>query len=501
MKKKILMLLLCVMLICVSLFIGERTLAATNVPMIETEESTTDPSSGDIHEHTYNPAGKIEPTCTEDGKEVFTCGCGESYFNTIKKLGHDYAKVKTVAPRVSAKGYSIYKCKRCGDEVKKDFVPALKNIKVASVENVKSEYIFTGKQIKPKPVVKDGTAKLRKGRDYTVYYSKNIKKGTAKLIITGKGKYGGKKTFSFKIKAADISKVSISGFNAYKKFTGVERKQGVTLKYKGKKLKNDVDFTKNYKNNVNLGTAELIIKGKGNFTGKLVKKYWIVRKGWFKEDGNCYYYSDKGKKYTGGQYQIGENYYFFNGSGVRQTGWQIVESCYCLFDRSSTKKVFGKTVDGISIDKNGNAVLTSWSSSKISVMMKAHKVMLNVTNPTDTMEEKRLKCFNWILSLPYRQYRKLNSMYKTAGWEMTFANDIFDRGQGCCVSQSAAAAFLFREIGYTDVYVCHDTGHAWLMIGDRLYDPVFAEAKSFSRNYNVIPYDYRKNPVGKRYIG
>ena len=84
---------------------------------------------------------------------------------------------------------------------------------------------------------------------------------------------------------------------------------------------------------------------------------------------------------------------------------------------------------------------------------------------------------------------------------MTFANDIFDNGQGCCVSQSAALAFLFREIGYTDVYVCHDTGHSWVTIGNILYDTVFAEAKSFAANYNVYPSDYRVNPVDKRYIG
>ncbi len=83
---------------------------------------------------------------------------------------------------------------------------------------------------------------------------------------------------------------------------------------------------------------------------------------------------------------------------------------------------------------------------------------------------------------------------------MTFAKDTFERHMGCCVSDASAIAFLFREIGYTDVAVCHDTSHAWATIGDRLFDPLFAESKGFDDNYNVIPSDYRINPVDKRYI-
>ena len=153
------------------------------------------------------------------------------------------------------------------------------------------------------------------------------------------------------------------------------------------------------------------------------------------------------------------------------------------------------------INKNGNAVITDWSKSKIATMMKAHKVLLQITNATDSMETKRLKAFNWVLSFPYHQYRQLRPIYRQSGWEMTFANDIFDKHQGCCVAESSAVAFLFREIGYSDVYVCHDTSHSWVTVGKYLFDPVFAEGKSFVKNYNVLPYDYRVNPVDKRFIG
>ena len=451
--------------------------------------------------HTYRSVSKTAPTCTAEGKEVFKCECGDSYTKTTPKLGHSLTKVKVVAPTLKAKGYTLYRCTRCGEEIKKNYTAMLKDISKASVTNIKAKYTYTGKAIKPNPAVKYGNTTLKKGTDYTVSYAANTKKGTAKLTIKGKGKYGGSKVITYKIAAAKISKATVSGLKSYKKYTGKATAQAVTLKFNGKTLKKGTDYTISYKNNVNVGTAQLIIKGKGNFAGTLTKKYKIVRTGWFKYNGNYYYYSGKGKKYTSGQYKIGSDYYYFAKSGVMQTGWVKVGSSYCLFDRISGKKVFNKTVDGIVINKSGNAKLNDWSRSKIATMIKAHNIMRSITNATDSMETKRLKCFNWVLSFPYHQYRLLRPIMRQDGWEMTFANDIFDYHQGCCVAESAATAFLFREIGYTDVYVCHDTGHSWVTIGQYLYDPVFAEAKDFSRNYNVLPYDYRANPVDRRYIG
>lgn len=69
-----------------------------------------------------------------------------------------------------------------------------------------ADQFYTGKEIEPELVVKnkDGV-KLERDIDYRLDYSNNIKKGTAKVIVTGIGNgYGGTKTVSFKIKAADV---------------------------------------------------------------------------------------------------------------------------------------------------------------------------------------------------------------------------------------------------------------------------------------------------------
>ena len=62
--------------------------------------------------------------------------------------------------------------------------------------------MFTGKAITQNVTVKVGNTVLKNGTDYTVSYSNNKKVGKATVTITGKGKYGGVITKTFKINPA-----------------------------------------------------------------------------------------------------------------------------------------------------------------------------------------------------------------------------------------------------------------------------------------------------------
>ncbi len=66
----------------------------------------------------------------------------------------------------------------------------------------KTSYVYTGKAKKPGVTVYYGTAKLKKGRDYTVSYTKNINAGKATVTIKGKGSYTGTVKKKFTIKKA-----------------------------------------------------------------------------------------------------------------------------------------------------------------------------------------------------------------------------------------------------------------------------------------------------------
>lgn len=133
-------------------------------------------------------------------------------------------------------------------------------------------------------------------------------------------------------------------------------------------------------------------------------------------------------------------------------------------------------------------------------MRTAARVAAKITKPSDTMEQKKMKCYRYIMKCDYRRYRFLEPIYKKKGWESTFANDIFKHHAGCCVSESSALAFLFHEIGYRNVYVCHDTSHAWVELNGRVYDNLFSKAKDFWKYYDCTYESFGLNPVDKRKI-
>jgi hypothetical protein len=70
----------------------------------------------------------------------------------------------------------------------------------SSVKLSRTKYTYDGHSKKPSVTVKYSGKKLKKNRDYTVSYRNNKKRGTAKVIVRGKGKYKGTVTKTFQIK-------------------------------------------------------------------------------------------------------------------------------------------------------------------------------------------------------------------------------------------------------------------------------------------------------------
>ena len=216
------------------------------------------------------------------------------------------------------------------------------------------------------------------------------------------------------------------------------------------------------------------VKGKKqvvNEKGKKVKKSFVTVK-------KKTYYCDKAGRVVYGWFQKGKQYYYASrSSGVIQ------------------KK---KKVDGIRVKKDGKAVKSKRNVAKIKTMIYARKQVALITKASDSKSQKLKKCFDWVISFPYVQHRKLDDIYKKKGWEVTVAQDIFTRGGGCCVSDAAAFGFLAKECGYSKVYVGHDTSHGWTEIKGRVYDPLFAEAKDYNKYYNCTYKTYGLWCVGKR---
>ena len=74
----------------------------------------------------------------------------------------------------------------------------------------------------------------------------------------------------------DITKSAISGIST-KTYTGKNITQSVKVKYNGKTLKSGTDYTVSYRNNINAGTASVVITGKGSYTGTKTASFQIAR--------------------------------------------------------------------------------------------------------------------------------------------------------------------------------------------------------------------------------
>ena len=62
-----------------------------------------------------------------------------------------------------------------------------------------SDASYTGKAIEPDVLVRFNGKTLVKGKDYDLSYSDNVKVGTARVTVTGKGNFNGKRDMTFKI--------------------------------------------------------------------------------------------------------------------------------------------------------------------------------------------------------------------------------------------------------------------------------------------------------------
>ena len=154
---------------------------------------------------------------------------------------------------------------------------ASEGISVAEI----GDQTWTGEEIKPNVVVKNGDAVLVNGTDYTFTYLNNTNAGMATVTITGKGGYDGTKTATFNI-VKSLRSGSTSGITfekiANQEWTGEEIKPDVTVKDgEEKTLAKDKDYTIEYLNNIDMGSADARISGSGYYTDDTVVTFNIFK--------------------------------------------------------------------------------------------------------------------------------------------------------------------------------------------------------------------------------
>ncbi len=142
----------------------------------------------------------------------------------------------------------------------------------------KTEYGYTGGEIKPAVKVVSGGRTLISGTDYTVSYQDNVNIGTGRVNVKGMGNYEGEAQATFSITQGSIGADSIAlSANSYP-FTGGAVTPAPTVKVGGKTLVKDTDYTVSYKNNTKAGTATVTVTGKGAYKGSASRSFTITKK-------------------------------------------------------------------------------------------------------------------------------------------------------------------------------------------------------------------------------
>ena len=156
------------------------------------------------------------------------------------------------------------------DTSRKYFIPTVDGIK---------DLPYTGFEVtQPDMEITVNGVTLKEDSDYEVSYSSNTEIGMATMDINFKGQYVGHLTRTFNVVQIEMSdeNITVAGIHNTR-YTGKKIVMSkLAVRADGRTLIPGTDYTVAYKNNLNPGTAEITIAGKGNYTGTVVKTFNIL---------------------------------------------------------------------------------------------------------------------------------------------------------------------------------------------------------------------------------
>lgn len=118
------------------------------------------------------------------------------------------------------------------------------------------------------PITREVKAKPSIGADeYEVSYENNLNAGTATIRVTGKGRLVGTLEYQFKINKVSLDGVPVELSFSHVQYDGNSHDVIPTVLVNGRELDYGADFTTDYWNTTDAGTATVVITGTGNYYG------------------------------------------------------------------------------------------------------------------------------------------------------------------------------------------------------------------------------------------
>ena len=151
------------------------------------------------------------------------------------------------------------------------------DIKDAEIVLSMDQYIYSGRRNTPKATVVFAGKTLVENVDYTISYEDCIDAGTARVVVSGKGNYGGtaEKTFEIARKGITGANVTIPQ-ECYEYISKEIRPEATVTLSDGTVLKNAIEYIVDYTDNIEVGTATITVTGTGNYIGYVTKTFTIT---------------------------------------------------------------------------------------------------------------------------------------------------------------------------------------------------------------------------------
>ncbi len=228
--------------------------------------------------------------CVYNGSDQFqnlriTVGEGNQYipgvdFQVTKINSEDYTKAGKHKVRVVAIATGQFQ----PGYVDVEFEIAARRLDDAAIHVFPptDSYTYNGTAHTPRMTIQYGSTPLREGTDYTLSYSNNINAGEATVTATGTGNYTGTVSRTFTIKPQELNSGNTKFLNlpTSEKYTGNPIEPMFTLQFNGNRnLSRGTDYTVEYSNQINVGTATVTIHGAGNYTGSVSSDFQITKRG------------------------------------------------------------------------------------------------------------------------------------------------------------------------------------------------------------------------------
>ena len=208
---------------------------------------------------------------------------------------------------------------------------------------------------------------------------------------------------------------------------------------------------------------------------------------WVKKSGYWYYYDKNGEKSTG-LVKIGSRKYYFDESGKQRVGWRKIGKYYYKFRQKGKTGAYMLTnvkEDGITLRKSGRAKLPNQNLKKKAEVLAGYALWADGFFKTSmTNRQKMNACLKEIGKFTYRTANSPVNTKKKVRWDVQSAELVLKRYNALsepyceCYGFAAGFAYLVNATGIKGVYLDGHREHAWVRIGDLLYDPT----KVYTRN-------------------